>query len=158
MATRSRASKAARSKLGRVAAAKSGYVVPGVRRPAREATPAPKRTQAATGEYAPRIGNIVDVLGTQAALAEILGVDRSRITRWAKGEDSPSEEAARDLVDLDHLVARAKLVLHKAVIKDWLTSPNQFIQGTARPVDAIRSGHAEDAVRAIRAEAEGAYA
>lgn len=147
------------TKAGGAGTARASYVVATVRRPAGDKSKSrDRRTQVPATEYAPRISNIVSVLGTQVALADILRVDRSRITRWAKGEESPGEEAARDLVDLDHLIARAKLVLHQSVIKDWLTSSNQFIPGSASPIDAVRTGHAEDAVHAIRAEAEGAYA
>ena len=114
-------------------------------------------TQSPGTEYAPRIRNVVGVLGTNNALAEFLEVSRSRITKWLTGAERPSTENARELLDLDHIISRAALVLHESEIKGWLTSPNPFIPGNSSPLSAIRTGHVDDALSAIEAEAEGAY-
>lgn len=116
-----------------------------------------RATQSAGTEYGPRIRNVVGVLGTNSALAAFLEVSRSRITKWLSGSESPSTESAREILDLDHIISRASLVLHEDEIHNWLSSPNPFIPGNATPLSAIRTGHVSDALSAIEAEAEGAY-
>jgi hypothetical protein len=64
---------------------------------------------------------------------------------------------AREILDLDHVIACASLVLHHDEIHNWLTSPNPHIRGTSSPLSATRTGHADDALCALEAEAEGAY-
>lgn len=108
------------------------------------------------GGYASRVHGIESTLGSSAAVARLIGVDRSRVTRWKQGEE-PSPQKARELVDLDHVIARARLVLHEDVITTWLESPNLVLNG-ATPLDRIRSGHADEAVEALEAYEEGAFA
>lgn len=56
-----------------------------------------------------RVKFLTDEFGG-AALAAIVGVNRSQPSRWIKGEERPGPSAAPLLIDLEHVLARARLV------------------------------------------------
>lgn len=104
-----------------------------------------------------RTAFVVDHLGGVRAVAALLGVSPSQPTRWQRGEETPGPEAARMLVDLDHVVATLLQVWHPEVATDWLHSANAHLNG-ARPIDVLRARGSAEVVAAARAEAAGAYA
>jgi len=59
--------------------------------------------------------------------------------------------------DLELVIARAGQVLHYEEIRNWLQSPNPFIAGNPTPLAAIHTGHVEDALGALDAEADGSF-
>ncbi len=93
---------------------------------------------------------------SQAALAEILGVSRSRVTRWLKGAGIDPLNAEK--VDLLELVWSNLLrVYEPEAARMWLWGVNPFL-GDRRPIDLVRAGRAEELMRAIRAERADSFA
>ena len=93
---------------------------------------------------------------SQAALAEILGVSRSRVTRWLKGAGIDPLNAEK--VDLLELVWSNVLRLYERdAALAWLVGVNPLL-GDRRPIDLIRLGRAEELMRAIRAERSDSFA
>ena len=93
---------------------------------------------------------------SQAELAGLLGVSRSQITRWLKGAGIDPLNAEK--IDLLELVVSNLLRLYAPeVARAWLFGFNPHL-GNRRPIDLVRSGKAEELVRAIRAERAGSFA
>ena len=91
-----------------------------------------------------------------AELAALLGVSRSRVTRWLKGAGLNPLNAEK--VDLLELVWGNLLrVYEPEAARAWLTGVNPHL-GDRRPVDLIRAGKAEELMRAIRAERAESFA
>jgi uncharacterized protein (DUF2384 family) len=94
--------------------------------------------------------------GSGSAVAELLGVSRSRVTRWLKGEGIDPLNAER--VDLLELVWTNLLRLYEPeAAKEWLLGINPHL-GDRRPIDVIKAGRAEELMRAIRAERADSFA
>ena len=95
-------------------------------------------------------------LGSGSAVADLLGVSRSRVTRWLKGEGIDPLNAER--VDLLELVWGSLLRLYEpAAAREWLLGVNPGL-GDRRPIDLIRAGRTEELMRAIRAERADSFA
>jgi uncharacterized protein (DUF2384 family) len=93
---------------------------------------------------------------SQAALAEILGVSRSRVTRWLNGAGIDPLNAEK--VDLLELVwANLLRVYEPDAARSWLWGVNPLL-GDRRPIDLVRAGRAEELMRAIRAERADSFA
>lgn len=103
-----------------------------------------------------RTAFVVDHLGGIRAVADLLGVSPSQPSRWRSGQETPGPDAARLLVDLDHVLATLLQVWVPEVATDWLQSPNAHLDG-ARPIDVLRLRGSAEVVVAARAEAAGAY-
>lgn len=99
---------------------------------------------------------LIDALGSASALADILGVSKSQPTRWRKGEERPSPEAKRFLLDLEHVISRAGQLYQKPVVLDWLRGSNVHLDG-ARPIDVLRLRGSTPVIDALDAELQGAY-
>ena len=93
---------------------------------------------------------------TQAALADLLGVSRSQVTRWLRGAGIDPLNAER--VDLLELVWSSILRLYEPeAARAWLFGLNPHL-GDRRPIDLIRAGKTEELMRAIRAERSDSFA
>ncbi len=91
-----------------------------------------------------------------AAIADLLGVNRSQITRWLRGAGVDPLNAER--IDLLELVWSNLLRLYEPeAARAWLFGLNPQL-GDRRPIDMIRMGRVEELVRAIRAERADAFA
>jgi uncharacterized protein (DUF2384 family) len=91
-----------------------------------------------------------------AAVADLLGVSRSRVSRWLRGAGIDPLNAER--VDLLELVWSNLLRLYDPeTARSWLFGLNPHL-GDRRPIDLIRTGKAEELMRAIRAERSDAFA
>ena len=100
---------------------------------------------------------LIQALGSQSRLAELLEVSRSQPGKWSKGEESPSPAHARELIDLDHVVARVVSWLGPDTTMSWLNGSNAFLDG-ARPIDVLRERGSSEVVDALDAEMSGAFA
>lgn len=93
---------------------------------------------------------------SQAALADLLGVSRSRVTRWLKGEAIDRVNAEK--VDLLELVSANLLRIYEPeAVRPWLVGLNPNL-GDRRPIDLVRAGRTEELMRAIRAERADSFA
>jgi uncharacterized protein (DUF2384 family) len=91
-----------------------------------------------------------------AAVADLLGVSRSRVSRWLRGAGIDPLNAER--VDLLELVWSNLLRLYDPeTARSWLFGLNPTL-GDRRPIDLIRAGKAEELMRAIRAERVDSFA
>lgn len=91
-----------------------------------------------------------------ARLAEMLGVNRSQVTRWLRGAGVDPLNAEK--VDLLELVWSNLLRIyeHDAALS-WLFGVNPLL-GDRRPIDLIRLGRTEELMRAVRAERADTFA
>ena len=86
---------------------------------------------------------------TGAAIADLLGVNRSQVTRWLRGAGIDPLNAER--IDLLELVWANLLRLYEpGAARSWLFGLN--------PIDLVRAGRAEELLRAIRAERAESFA
>jgi len=91
-----------------------------------------------------------------ADLARSLGVHRSAVVRWKRGE-APAPQNWEQLIGLDAVVSLLEGFLELASIPKWLRGLNAHL-GERRPIDVIRQGRLSEVVRAIEAERAGAFA
>jgi uncharacterized protein (DUF2384 family) len=93
---------------------------------------------------------------TSAAVADMLGVSRSQVTRWLRGAGIDPLNAEK--VDLLELVWSNLLRIYdRDAALAWLFGVNPQL-GDRRPIDLVRAGRAEELMRAIRAERSDSFA
>jgi len=93
---------------------------------------------------------------TGAALADLLGVNRSQVTRWLRGAGIDPLNA--DKIDLLELVwSSARRLYAPEAARTWLFGLNPHL-GDRRPIDLVRAGRAEELLRALRAERAESFA
>lgn len=100
---------------------------------------------------------LIDAIGGVTSLARALGVSPSQPSRWKSGDEVPSPEIAARLLDLDHVVAFGMQAWDPAVLMDWMSSANGFLDG-ARPIEVLRHRGSAEVIDALRATISGAYA
>jgi hypothetical protein len=97
-----------------------------------------------------------DDLQSAAQLADLLGVNRSQVTRWLQGAGIDVLNAEK--VDLLEMVwANLLRIYEREAALAWLSGVNPLL-GDRRPIDLIRLGRTEELMRAIRAERADAFA
>lgn len=69
----------------------------------------------------------------------------------------PRSDVDAKLLDLDRLVALAVQTWHPAVVADWMTTGNGFLEG-ARPIDVLLQRGSAEVIDALKASLSGAYA
>ena len=91
-----------------------------------------------------------------ARLADMLGVNRSQVTRWLRGAGIDPVNAER--IELLELVWSNLLRIYdREAALAWLFGVNALL-GDKRPIDLIRMGRTEELMRAIRAERGDTFA
>lgn len=106
---------------------------------------------------AERTGFLIDTVGGVTKLARTLGVSPSQPSRWRSGQEVPSPDVAAKLLDLDHVIALAVQAWHPAIVMDWMTTANGFLEG-ARPLDVLLQRGSAEVIDALKATLSGAYA
>ena len=91
-----------------------------------------------------------------ADLARSLGVHRSAVVRWKRGE-APAAKNWEQLVGLDTVVSLLEGFLEDTSIAKWLRGINAHL-ADRRPIDLIRQGRLSEVIAAIEAEKAGAFA
>lgn len=100
---------------------------------------------------------LAEVVGGRATLARWLGVSPSQTTRWASGQERPGVTAAPLLIDLEHVLARVRLVWGEPAATVWMDSANAHLNG-AKPVDVMRAEGVGRVLRALDADTWGSGA
>lgn len=95
-------------------------------------------------------------LGSDRAVAAILGVSPSQVSRWRTSQ-FPDHDNADRLAGLALVVEMLARWLSPAVVESWLHGPNAHLSDRS-PAYLIRLGQVADVVGAIEAEKAGAYA
>ncbi|MGQ0560247.1 MAG: helix-turn-helix domain-containing protein [Gemmatimonadota bacterium] len=121
------------------------------KRPARQVRETAQRPYLRT-----RIDAARRAFGSDAELAEGLGVARSQLTRWKAGQEPDAENAAR-LAGIDAVVELLTGYLSPKSISKWLNSPNAHLSDR-RPIALLRAGRLSEVIAAIEAEKGGAFA
>ncbi|WP_022868184.1 transcriptional regulator [Schaalia vaccimaxillae] len=104
-----------------------------------------------------KVRDAANILGNQSKLAEWLGVSRSQATRWTSGQTEPTYAAQRAIIDLEFIIARARMVWDENTVVDWLSGSNAFLSG-ASPLEMIRRDRTSEVLEAIVADEIGVYA
>lgn len=100
---------------------------------------------------------LTDAVGGGRALADILGVSPSQPSRWASGKERPGVQVAPVLIDLEHVLARVRLVWAGPAAVTWMTSANTHLGG-ARPSDVLTLRGPGPVLEALDAETWGGAA
>lgn len=89
-------------------------------------------------------------------MAEVLGLDRTRLIAWKKGSSAPRQEHVQYLADVATTVDALHRVYHPAVVADWLTAPKlEFADTTA--VEMLREGRIVEVLQSVNAAEHGSY-
>lgn len=94
---------------------------------------------------------------TSKRLARWLGVSPSQTSRWSQGHERPGPAVAAELIDLEHVYARARLVWGEEAAGIWLDSPNSFLDG-GRPLDVLYADGPGRVLESLDAEMWGGAA
>jgi uncharacterized protein (DUF2384 family) len=95
-------------------------------------------------------------LGSQAAVAKLLGVSRSRVSRWLRDEQ-PDARNRRAVRSIEFVLDRLLEVYQRDTAVKWLHGFNAHL-GDRRPIDVLAEGGVDEVLRAISAEEAGTYA
>lgn len=120
----------------------------------RRRSPLPESTS--YGRISDRLEQITRVLGSDAAVADLLDVSRSQPRRWREGQ-SPDPENRDRIIGLDAVIALLSGFLAESSIPKWLNGVNAHLDNR-RPISVLREGRIADVIAAIEAQKAGVYA
>ncbi|HEX8395271.1 MAG TPA: hypothetical protein VF665_23180 [Longimicrobium sp.] len=103
-----------------------------------------------------RLSAITEILGSDAAVAEVLGVSRAQPRRWREGQ-VPDPDNRDRIIGLDAVISLLNGFLAESSIPKWLTGVNAHL-GDRRPISLLREGRLSDVIAAIEAQKTGAFA
>jgi len=103
-----------------------------------------------------KLARVIALLGRQSAVAEALGVHRSRVTRWLAGDPLDPENRAT-LDGLEYILSRLLDHMSPATARKWLKGVNAHL-GNRRPLDLIASQRIAEVVAAVEQSAVDSYA
>lgn len=87
----------------------------------------------------------------------MLGVNASQTSRWASGQERPGALTAPLLIDLEHVLARARLVWGEPAASVWMKSANAHLGG-ASPADVLQCEGVGPVLQALDAATWGSGA
>jgi transcriptional regulator with XRE-family HTH domain len=103
-----------------------------------------------------RLHALQEDVGSQAAVADLLDVHRSRVSRWLRGGQPDSANRAK-VIGLEFVLSRLLEVYERDTALEWLRGFNAHL-GNRRPIDLLREGRALEVAAAIEQAATGSYA
>lgn len=99
---------------------------------------------------------IRDVLGADRAIATLLDVSPSQVSRWRHGQ-VPDPENADRLAGLALVVEMLARWIHPDTVEGWLHGAHAHLDDRS-PAYLIRHGRLADVIGAIEAEKAGTFA
>jgi hypothetical protein len=99
---------------------------------------------------------LINFFGNQNQVATVLGVDRTRITRWQRGIN-PDEINSEKITGLIYVLRLLFNHYYPETALKWLQGNNVFV-GHARPIDLIRLNKIPEVIAAVRQDIAGSYA
>lgn len=105
---------------------------------------------------AAKLRRLIAEFGGQSAVAGLLGVHRSRVTRWLAG-DTPDPDNQARLDALEYILARLAQVYSAQTGRKWLHGINAHL-GNRRPIDLVAANRIAEVIAAIEQADLGAHA
>lgn len=99
---------------------------------------------------------IRSVVHSDRALAEILGVSSSQVSRWRRGQ-RPDRDNADRLAGLALVVEMLLRWLEPEIVEEWLTGANAHLDG-ATPAYFVQQSQLAEVVGALEAMKAGVFA
>jgi len=104
----------------------------------------------------PKLERMIDALGLSAT-ADVLGVDKSQLSRCLKAQERLSAELTRRISDLEYVIDRALQVMNPEDVGPWLSSPEPLL-GNSIPMTVLTLTGPARVIGAIDAMGAGAFA
>jgi transcriptional regulator with XRE-family HTH domain len=120
------------------------------------ASTSPSLTSGAGPAAAVHLDTIRDGVGSDRAIAGMLGVSPSQVSRWRAGQ-LPDPDNADRLAALALVVELLSRWIDSSLIEEWLLGANAHL-GDRPPVYLIRKGRLAEVVGAAEALKAGVYA
>ena len=103
-----------------------------------------------------KLGFLARQFRSQSQLANLLEVDRSRVSRWLKS-DVPDLQNRNKVEALEFVLSRLTTFLSPETARKWLLGVNAHLGGQ-RPVDLLRQGRVAEVMAAVEQLETGAFA
>src|SRR5438445_11987618 len=94
--------------------------------------------------------------GGQSEVARLLDVDRSRVSRWLRG-DEPDPTNGATLEALEYVWTRLLRLYKPSTAVKWLHGFNAYL-GNRRPISLLREGRVGEVIAAFEQDEAGSYA
>ena len=102
-----------------------------------------------------KLHRLIEELGGQSAVARLLGVHRSRITRWRAG-DAPDPRNQARLDALEFVLTRLRQRFPAPTARKWLSGINAHL-GNRRPLDLVARNRIAEVIAAIEQDDLDSY-
>ena len=103
-----------------------------------------------------KLQRVVEELGGQSEVGRLLGVHRSRVSRWLAG-DEPDPDNRTRLDGLEFVLTRLLQNFPPETARKWLTGVNAHL-GNRRPADLIAHNRMAEVIAAIEQDSLDSYA
>jgi hypothetical protein len=97
----------------------------------------------------PKLERLIEALGSNGA-ADVLGIDRSQLSRCARGKEGISQELARRISDVEYVLDRALQTMNADAIGPWLTAPEPLLRDRV-PLNVLAKEGPTPVVNALEA-------
>lgn len=98
---------------------------------------------------------LVNELGGQSAVADLLSVNRSSVSRWLKKELPDSKNQIR-ITALVLILQRLQMVFEPETARNWLEGTNAYLSHQ-KPIDLLMQGRIAEVLAAIEQTELGSY-
>jgi transcriptional regulator with XRE-family HTH domain len=103
-----------------------------------------------------KLRRLADAFGGQSEVARLLHVDRSRVSRWLRG-DEPDPDNRASLDALEYVLARLERSMSPSTARKWMVAANAHL-ANRRPIDLLARHRVAEVIAAIEQDELGAYA
>ena len=113
-------------------------------------------SKARSSAFRSKLGFLAQHFRSQAQLAGLLEVDRSRVSRWLES-DMPDSRNRNKVEAIEFVLSRLTSFLTAETAQKWLLGVNAHLGGQ-RPVDLLRQGRVAEVIAAVEQLETGAFA